>query len=92
MTRRPNVFNQEEFQAYLRRQDCLENSIPTVTGDFRLFVPLLIREVGEERFFEIVEHAREELNLGNQKPAWRESIKYIVHWAEEKISEYMAQQ
>jgi len=56
-----------------------------------LFVPLLIREIGEEKLFAIVERARNELKLGDQQPAWREAAKYILGWAEEQINEYKSQ-
>lgn len=91
MARRPNVFSQDEFQASLRRQGCAESFIAPITSDFRLFVPLLIREIGEEKLFAIVERARDELKLGDQQPAWREAAKYIVGWAEEQIDEYKSQ-
>lgn len=91
MAHRPNVFSQEEFQASLRRQGCSESFVAPITSDFRLFVPLLIREIGEEKLFAMVERARGELKLGDQQPAWHEAVKYIVGWAEEQINEYKAQ-
>lgn len=91
MARRPNIFSQEEFQASLRRQGCSEGFVSPITSDFRLFVPLLIREIGEEKFFEIVDRARDELKLGEQEAAWRVAVRYVVGWAEEQIAEYKSQ-
>ncbi len=91
MSRRPNVFSQEEFQASLRRQGCAKSFISPIASDFRLFVPVLIREIGEEKLLTIMEHARGELRLGDQGPAWREAAKYIVGWAEEQVDEHKSQ-
>jgi len=88
MAHRPNVFSQKEFQASLRWQGCSEGFVSSITSDFRLFVPLLIRELGEDRFFKIVDHARGELKLGEQDDAWHVAVRYIVGWAEELIDEY----
>ena len=91
MARRPNVFSQGAFQASLRHQGCTESFIAPITSDFRLFVPLVLRELGEQRLFEIAERARDELKLGDQEAAWREAAKYIVGWAVENIENYKAQ-
>ena len=91
MARRPSVFSQEEFQASLRRQGCPESFVSPITSDLRLFVPLLIRETGEDKLFAIVDHARDELKLGEQEAAWQVAAKYIVGWAEEQIDEYKSQ-
>ncbi len=91
MTKRPRVFDQAEFQASLRRQGCPESFISPVTSDFRLFVPVVIRNLGEDNVFEAVETARDELRLGAQESAWRLAAKYIVGWAEECIDQYKAQ-
>ena len=91
MARRPNVFSQDEFQASLRRQGCAESFVSPITSDFRLFVPLLIREIGEEKFFKIVDSAREELGLGEQEAAWQVATRYIVGWAEEQVEQYKSQ-
>lgn len=88
MARRPNVFSQDDFQASLRRQGCPESLVFPITSDYCLFVPLLIRELGEESLFTIADHAKDELGLGDQKEFWQVAAKYIVGRAEEKISEY----
>jgi hypothetical protein len=47
--------------------------------------------LGENKLFQIVNSARDELKLRGQDPAWREAVKYIVDWAEEQLEEYKAQ-
>ncbi len=90
MARRPNVFSQEEFQASLKRQGCPDNFVKSTTSDFRLFVPLALRELGAEKLCAIAERARAELKLGEQQAFWRDEARYIVGWAEEQIDAYKA--
>ena len=82
MARRPDIFNQNAFEESLRDLGCVDSFIKPITSDFRLFVPLILREIGEDRIFEIAEKSRYELKLGDQKPAWKEASKYIAAWAE----------
>ncbi len=91
MARRPDVFSQEAFQASLRRQGCTESFVSPITSDFRLLVPLALRALGEEKLLALFNQARDELKLGEQEPAWREAVKYVVGWAEEQIDDYKAQ-
>jgi len=91
MAKRPQVFDQAAFEVSLRRQGCVESFVSPITSDFKLFVPVVLRYLGEDKLFEIVNRARSELKLGDQEPAWREAAKYIVGWAEEQIEEYKAQ-
>lgn len=88
MAARPNLFDRSAFEASLRQQGCPESFVSPTVSDFRLFVPLLLRELGEERVLEIVEGAREELGLGPQQAAWRTEIRYMVGWAEEEVEQY----
>jgi len=91
MAKRPQVFDQISFEESLRRQGCTESFVSPITSDFKLFVPIALRYLGKDKLFEIVNRARPELKLGEQDPAWREAVKYIVGWAEEQIEEYKAQ-
>ncbi len=91
MAKRPNIFSQSEFENSLRRQGCSESFIKPITSDFRLFVPVVLRHLGEEKLFDILKNSRTELKLGEQDPAWHEAVKYIVGWAEEQINGYIAQ-
>jgi len=89
--KRPQIFDQAAFEESLRRQGCVESFVGPTTSDFKLFVPIALRYLGEDKLFEIVDRTRSELKLGEQEPAWREAVKYIVGWAEEQIEEYKAQ-
>jgi hypothetical protein len=91
MAKRPKIFDQTAFEESLRRQGCTESFVKPITSDFRLFVPIVLRYLGEDKLFQIVNSARDELKLREQDPAWREAVKYIVGWAEEQLEEYKAQ-
>lgn len=91
MAKRPQIFDQTAFEESLRQRGCGEIFVGPITSDFRLFVPIALRHLGEEKLFEIMVSAREELKLREQEAAWRESAKYIVGWAEEQIKYYKEQ-
>lgn len=91
MKRRPDIFNQESFEQSLSQLGCPDSFIKPITSNFRLFVPIVLRELGKERLFEIVDNSRDKLILGKQDPAWRETCKYITAWAEKEITEYISQ-
>ena len=88
---RPDVFDQQAFEKALLRLGCTPNFVKPITSDFRLFVPVVLRSLGEDNLFNMVDKARDELKLGHQEPAWREACKYIVAWAEEEVEKYKAQ-
>ncbi len=90
MTKRPDLFNQANLEEILRQQGCPESFISTAVSNFRLFVPLLFAQLGEERVFDLLYAAHAELGLGEQKSAWRSSTKYLVAWAEREIELYKA--
>ena len=81
MTRRPDLFNQARLEEVLREQGCPESFISTAVSNFRLFVPLLFAQLGEDRVFDV---------LYEQKSAWRSSAKYLVAWAESELEQYKA--
>jgi hypothetical protein len=85
--KRPQIFDQVTFEELLRQQGCIESFVGPITSDFKLFVPIALRYLGEDKLFQIVNNVRSELKLGEQDPAWREAVKYIVGWAEEQIEE-----
>lgn len=91
MARRPDVFNQAAFQESLRRLGCTESFISPITSDFKLFVPLALRELGEQQLVEIANKSRMELKLGEQEDAWKVVARYIVAWAEDELDKYKAQ-
>ncbi|NLX09759.1 MAG: hypothetical protein GXY36_08900 [Chloroflexi bacterium] len=90
MTRRPDPFNQAKLEEALLQTGCPESSLSSTVSNYRLFVPLVLAELGEDRVFEIVEQARDRLGLGEQTSAWRSSVKYLVAWAEAAIEDYRA--
>ena len=88
MTRRPDLFNQARLEEVLREQGCPESFISTAVSNFRLFVPLLFAQLGEDRVFDVLYAAHGNLGLGEQKSAWRSSAKYLVAWAECELEQY----
>ncbi len=88
MTRRPDPFSKEILAEALRESGCPESFVSSAISNYRLFVPLLFARLGEERVFEVVYAAREELGLGAQEAAWRSTSKYLVKWAEQVITTY----
>lgn len=91
MARRPDVFNQAAFEDSLRRQGSAESFIAPITSDYRIFIPIVLRALGEQKLFELVDNARDELKLGAANEAWKVACKYIVGWAEEEIEKYKVQ-
>ncbi|NDJ78947.1 MAG: hypothetical protein GYB65_22070 [Chloroflexi bacterium] len=90
MTRRPDPYNQAKLEETLLELGCPESFLSTITSNYRLFVPLLFAELGEEAVFKMVYAKRHELELGDQETAWRTSVKYLVAWAEHVLKEYKA--
>ncbi|MBN1202625.1 MAG: hypothetical protein JXJ20_12305 [Anaerolineae bacterium] len=90
MTRRPDPFNKHTLEKNLLEQGCPESCLSSTISNYRLFVPLLFAELGEERVFQLLNNARADLGLGEQESAWRSSVKHIVTWAEDAIEQYKA--
>lgn len=88
MARRPDVFNREELEAGLRANGCPEAYVDAYVGDFKLFVPLLFRELGAEKVLALVNGARLELGLKERDTYWPEGAKYFVGWAHDAIEAY----
>jgi integrase len=86
---RPDVFNRRPFEDSLRRQNVPESLIAPIVSDYRLLMPLLIREVGEAAFFKIALEHRNELKLGPQTDLWKRAIHHIVAYADEEIESYI---
>jgi hypothetical protein len=91
MAKRPQIFDQSAFEESLRSQGCAESFVGPITSDFKLFVPIVLRQLGKDRLFDMVNAARQEFRLGEQSPAWQEAAKYIVGWAEGVLDEYRVQ-
>lgn len=90
MARRPDIFNQRAFEDWLRQQGCVESMIAPISSDMRLFVPIALREMGEERLFQAAELSRHELGLGPQAEFWRQVAHYACAWAEDQLEAYKA--
>ncbi len=88
MTRRPDPFQQQAIEEILRKVGCPDSFVSPTISNYRLFVPILFAELGEERIFELVSGCREELGLGEQNSAWRSAAKYLAAWAEEVLEDY----
>ena len=87
MTRRPNPFDQAQLEQ-VARSGMSESFVSTAVSNYRLFVPLVLAELGEDRVYELINSARYDLGLGEQESAWRSSVKYIVAWARSTITDY----
>lgn len=90
MAKRPEMLSDEVFLASLRKQGCIPIYEEAYLSDCKLLVPLLIREVGEQRFLELVMQCRAELGLKPTDTYWPQSVKYIVGWATKAIEGYKA--
>lgn len=88
MPKRPDVFDRQILEEALREVGCPDSCIAPTISNYRLFVPLVLATLGRDRIEEIVNAARAELGLGEQRTAWRTSLKYIVAWAEAEIEAY----
>jgi hypothetical protein len=88
MTKRPNPFNQAALEEALIELGCPTSFLSTTVSNYRLFVPLLFAELGEERTFQLLYGAHKDLGLGDQETAWRTSVKHIVAWAQNVVEEY----
>jgi len=89
--KRPDIFNQKKFEVSLRRQGCAESFVSPTVSDFKLFVPIIIKDLGPDKIMDIVKKNREDINLGDAEAAWKTVIKYMVGWAEEQIEFYKIQ-
>jgi hypothetical protein len=88
MPKRPDVFDQQALEEALRQAGCPDSCIAPTISNYRLFVPLVLATLGRDRIEEIVNDARSELGLREQRAAWRASLKYIVAWAQAEIEAY----
>jgi site-specific recombinase XerC len=83
-----DLFNRQAFEESLSHQGVPAQALSSLVSDFRLFVPLLIKAIGEEQFLAIVAKSSADLQLSSQPESWRATIKYLVHWAQEEIRLY----
>ncbi|GAC1566155.1 MAG: hypothetical protein NVS3B14_06650 [Ktedonobacteraceae bacterium] len=88
--KRPEMLSEEVFRESLRQQGCHPKYIDAYVGDCKLLVPLLIREVDEDKFLDLANRCRAELGLKPIDTYWPQSVRYIVSWATEAIEKYKA--
>jgi site-specific recombinase XerD len=83
-----DLFNRQAFESSLRRLGVPDQALSPLINDFRLFVPLLIKTLGEEQFLKIIARSSADLRLNSQPESWETTIKYLVQWAQEEIRLY----
>jgi hypothetical protein len=88
MARRPDVFDRDPFEQALADQGCPSAYVDAFVGDFKLFVPLLFRELGREKVLDLVNGARLELGLKERDTYWPDAARYFVGWAADAIEAY----
>jgi hypothetical protein len=62
-----------------------------IVSDFKLVVPVVLASLGQQRLLEIMEQAREDLGLGEQREFWSEVAKYATLWAQDCVDAYRAE-
>jgi hypothetical protein len=87
MARRPDVFDRGGIEQALRKHGCPEPYVDAFVGDFKLFVPLLFRQLGKDRVLETVNSARIELGLKERDTYWQDAARYFVDWANDAIDD-----
>jgi hypothetical protein len=86
--RRPEVFDRKAMVERFVSQGLARSMAEPLTSDFKLVVPILIRELGVERINEILQHTTAELHLA-ERAFWPELTRYIVQWAEDELADYI---
>jgi hypothetical protein len=88
MAKRPAMLSEETFRASLQQQGCNPGFADAWVSNCRLYVPLLIAELGEERCAEIVSEGLAKLGIKDSyTPA---AVHYIAGWARRAIDDYAA--
>jgi hypothetical protein len=88
--RRPDIFDKEAMLEGVVAAGCPKAYADAYLGDFKLFVPLLLRELGEQEVLRTVNTARLELGLKEEDTYWKDGAKYFVQWATNAIDAYKA--
>jgi hypothetical protein len=58
MAKRPNVFDQAYFERRLLELGCTESFVKPIVSDYRLFVPLVFKFLGEDRLLQVVDRVQ----------------------------------
>ena len=88
MARRPDLFDKARVRDGIIRAGCPEAYADAYLGDLKLFVPLVLRELGPERVLQIVNGTRRELGLKDEDTYWQDGAKYFTQWATDAIEAY----
>ncbi len=83
-----DLFNRQAFESSLRRLEVPEQDLSPLIDDFRLFIPLLIKTLGEEDLLGIIAKGSADLRLNAQPKSWETTIKYLMRWAQAEIRLY----
>ena len=89
--RRPDIFDREHIEEFLREKGCAESMISPVISDLKLFVPVVFAKLGADAILDLMEGAREQLGLGPQREFWRTVAKYAALWGQDCVDTYRAQ-
>lgn len=86
MARRPDFFDREKLEAALREQGCSESWVDTVVSNFRLILPVLLKELGADGITDTM--MREQSTYGRHSPddVWRNIAKPLVSWATDVLA------
>jgi hypothetical protein len=90
MARRPDLFDKARVRDGIIKAGCPEAYADAYLGDLKLFVPLLLRELGEDEVLNLVNATRAELGLKAEDTYWKDAAKYFVKWATESLEAYKA--
>ncbi len=90
MARRPDLFDKSRVRDGLVQAGCPEAYADAYLGDLKLFVPLLIRELGAAEMLRMVNATRTELGLKDEDTYWKDGAKYFVQWATNALEAYKA--
>lgn len=86
MAQRPDFFDREKLEQILREQGCSESWVDTIVSNFRLILPVLLKELGTDGIAGIM--LREQSTYGRHSPedVWRNIAKPLVAWATDMLA------
>ena len=87
--RRPNIFDEKAIREAFKNQGMAPSIAEVFTGDMKLIVPLIIRELGVDKINQLLERARPELGL-NHNAFWPHLTPHLMEWAEDELEAYKA--
>lgn len=86
MPRRPDIFNREKLEEALRAQGYSQSWVDTIVSNYRLILPVLLKEIGVDGIVGIM--LREQSTYGRHTPedAWHNIAKPLVAWATDVLA------